>query len=179
MRKHPGLDSVRECISVQNTDVWVHRYSPRKEKRRKHPTVGELIDQIQHIEVKAFDAEEPFAQKDTFSVVDDLLRSTSIRKNGRRYAAKIKDRRKPGQKRFVRWLGHHVLQMSSDRPDSSDRLIWDGKHTITEDVLVQLLRFDRNPDHPDRFLDTRRHHVPPKKEHQLPLLLPLKKKTAA
>lgn len=160
IRNHHGLDSVRECLSVQNSDLWVHRYSKRKERNRV--LISQVIDHLMDVEVKCFDADQPFAQRDTLSVVDDLLRLCSTKRSAR-VGIKIRDRRMPGRIRTVRWLGYHVLQLSGDAPDNSERILWDGKD-ITEEQLVEILRFDRDPDHPTKLLDTRRHHKRPMRE---------------
>jgi hypothetical protein len=69
----------------------------------------------------------------------------------------------------MRYYGSHVVQMSGDRPDQSDRLLWDGKE-ITEQLLVELLGFVRDPDKPTRFVDSRRHHLRPLREIQPQLI---------
>lgn len=154
IRNHPSLDSVRESLSVQNADLIIHRFSARQESRRT--TIAKIFEHIQILEVKAFDADQPFAQRDTWQVFDAIARKIRA---GKRCGIKIADRRRPGCKRTVRWLGVHLLQMSGDRPDRSDRMIWDGKYQIDEQTLVELIRFDRDPDHPLRLLDLRRHHA--------------------
>jgi hypothetical protein len=171
VRTHPDLDSVQESLSVQNRDIIVHRFSvPRKEKRRA--SVGQEFDQLMTVEVKTFNARaDGFAQTDTFGVYDALLKLATRRKDGRRIPKEIRDTRYPGCVRKVRYLGHHVLQLSGDRPDTSDLIRWDGK-VISATVLVEILRFDRDPDHPGNLLDTRRHHKRPSRETHPELRLP-------
>jgi hypothetical protein len=130
-----------------------------------------VIENIQLIECKAFNASMPFAQRDTLDVVDRMLRKATIDGNGRRRTMKIDDSRpgRPGCHRLMRFYGAHVVQMSGDRPDQSDRLLWDGKE-ITEQLLVELLGFVRDPDKPTRFVDSRRHHLRPLREIQPQLI---------
>ena len=162
IRECAGLDSQEFQLSVINNDVWIHRFSQRNESTRP---IKRLIEHIQLIEEKSFSADMPFAQRDTLQVVDLILRRSSVKAN-RRWPIRIPDMRfgRAGCFRDVRWLGMHLVQLSADRPDNSDRIIWDGKHQINEQVLIEILRFDRDPDHPNRFLDTRRHHVRPARE---------------
>lgn len=60
--------------------------------------------------------------------------------------------------RHVRCYGVHVLYMSGGCPDSSEAMKWDN-HDINKQSLLDLLRFDLDPDAPSRKMDTRRHHV--------------------
>jgi hypothetical protein len=160
IRAVPGLDSKEYQISVTDNDLWIHRFSRRNEK-----APATLIEHLQLVEVKTFDASMPFAQRDTLQIVDQIIRRASVQ-NNRRWPIKIADHRigRSGCHRSVRWLGLHVLQLSADSPRNSDRIIWDGRHDITEAILIELLRFDRDPDSPFRFLETRRHHVRPRRE---------------
>lgn len=162
IRNVPDLDSRDYCISVTDNDCWVHQFAPRKERG---PTVKQVIENLLLIEIKAFGAVSPFAQKDTLDVVDRLLRTNTGTRDGRRLARRIDDSRpgRPGCYRRVRWYGAHILQMSADRPDTSDRLLWDGKE-IDVQSLIELLGFRRDPDKPSRFVDTRRHHLRPARE---------------
>lgn len=168
IRNCPDLDSKDVKFSVQNNDLWMHRFSERQESKRV--TIAQVYEHLQLVEVKTFNAEMPFAQKDTFDVVDKIIRKASMQ-NGRRRPISIPDTRRPGCNRSVRWLGLHLLQMSNDRPDNSVRMIWDGKFDLNEKTLIEVLRFDRDPDHPTRFLDTRRHHLPPVREVHPQLML--------
>jgi hypothetical protein len=173
IRHEPRLDSREFNICVTDTDVWIHRFSNRMEKSVKG-VLPAMIEHIQLIEVKSFSADMPFAQRDTFDVVDRLVRRCTSRKSGdrRRLPVRIEDSRPGchGRSRWVRWLGVHMLQMSADRPDNSDCLIWD-RRSVDLTALIELLRFDRDPDNPTRFLDTRRHHAKPQRNSTPPLLL--------
>lgn len=157
IRNEPQLDSREFNISIQDNDLWIHRFSRRNERVTGRP----LLEHIQLVEVKTFDADMPYAQRDTLQVIDTILR-LSTTYNHRRRPIKIKDARegRPGCYRSVRWLGVHLLQLSGARPDISNRILWDKK-LVNLEMLVDLLRFDRDPDYPGKWLDTRRHHLPP------------------
>jgi len=162
IRDVPGLDSREYSISLTDTDIWVHRFSPRVERNNG---TRPLLDHIGLVEVKTHSARVPYAQRDTLDVIDKILRYATT-KNGRRRPIKILDSRagRPGCFRQVRWLGVHVIQLSNNRPDNSTIITWDGKIEIDEATLVRLLRFDLDPDYPKRELDTRRHHRRPARE---------------
>jgi hypothetical protein len=132
IRNHPDLDSNEICFSVQDNDLWMHRFSERKESKRV--TIASVYEHLQLVEVKTFSAEMPFAQRDTFDVIDKIIRKASMR-NGRRRPISVEDSRRPGCRRSVRWLGVHVLQMSNNRPDNSERMLWDGKYEVSEKTL--------------------------------------------
>lgn len=169
LRQHPDLDSRERRLSVTDSDQWVHRYLRRDERNAAPNTVG--IEAVMLVEVKAYSANLPYAQNDTLSVVDGGMRAASVR-NGRRYPVPVADIGRPGHKRLIRFFGVHALRMSADRPDLSGMLLW-GTYSlgqsikfesITEAQLIELFRFDRDPDHPTKMLDTRRHHLRPARE---------------
>jgi hypothetical protein len=167
VRRQPGLDSTEYQLSITDNDLWVHRFSRRIE--RLVAPVTPIIEHVQLLEIKTFGADVPFAQRDTFDVINLMLRRVSVR-NGRRWPITIPDNRHPGRKRQVRWCGIHLVQLSTDDPDTSDRIVWDGKYDIIDkQTLLELIRFERDPDYPDRLLDTRRHHVRPRREWPLAL----------
>lgn len=159
LREQEELDSSEFCLSVIDCDFWVHRFTPRNERGND---VRQVIDHIMLVEVKTRFGDMPFAQRDTLALVDQLARLATTNKQGRRIARRLRDLR-PGRigPRRVRFLGVHLLQMSGDRPDNSDEIIWDSRHRITEDALIRIIRFDLDPDSPLQPLDTRRHHKRP------------------
>lgn len=160
IRKHPELDSRGGSLSVTDCDFWVHRYSPRPQRTRGLPSdVREIVDHIMLVELKTFGRDEPFSQRDTLTIVNALLRRSCMLPTGRRRHIKIDDTRISWrQQRAVRCFGVHLLQLSSDRPDTSDAILWDKK-PINERVLIDLLLFKLDPDSPSSHLDTRLHHV--------------------
>ncbi len=159
IRAQQGLDSGEFQISVTDSDLWVHRYAKRNERASQGVAtdIRKIQDHIMLVEIKAFCRKVPYAQRDTLNVVNELLRLATVTNNKRR-AVKIPDRRTPGASRFVRCFGVHYLELSADRPDNSDQIIWDQKAEISEERLVEILRFDYDPDYPSKLMDTRRHH---------------------
>ena len=159
-REHHDLDARKDKLSVTDNDFWFHKYVSRNE--RFTSPLSTWIEWIMLVEEKSYSANVPYSQRDTLSIVDALMRAASV-KNGRRRGVPVKDWRQPSTKRIVRPLGVHVLRMSADRPDNSERMFWDS-HPVTESELLELLRFERDPDYPSRMLDTRRHHARPFRE---------------
>lgn len=159
IREQAQLDSVEFKISVTDSDLWVHRYSERNEKRRADASdVRQVQDHIMLVEVKSFCKKVPFAQRDTLNVIDAILRKATV-VNNRRRSIQIPDQRRPGANRYVRWLGVHILELDQDRPDNSKTIIWDHKTMLSEERLIEILRFDYDPDYPKKIMDTRRHHI--------------------
>lgn len=171
VRGHPDLDSRERRLCITDSDQWVHNYLRRRERNVAPNALG--IEAVMLVEVKGFGADLPYAQHDTLSLVDGLMRRASSRPNSnRRWTVPVPDIENPGIKRAVKTFGVHVLRMSGDRPDNSDRLLW-GTYSmgqcikfddITEQQLLELFRFERDPDHPTKMLDTRRHHLRPERE---------------
>jgi hypothetical protein len=165
IRSHPGLDSIRERLSVTDSDYWIHQYRSHRDK------VGSrAVDSIMLLEVKTFFKDVEFAQRDTLHIVHQLLRIASVGTDGKRRFVRVKGTR-ASERRIARCFGVHVLRMTSDRPETSGLMYWDGM-VVDEGMLVELLSFIRDPDHPRRFLSTaRRHHTPTLSAVlQLPLL---------
>jgi hypothetical protein len=175
LRNNRELDSVNHQVAATDVDMWIHKYSPRAERRRPE-NVLDFLDLLMLVEIKTFNAEPSYAQRDTLGIVEQYMRKPSVRKNARtgprRYTVQLTETRISHlmqTKRPMRWYGIHVLQLSTDRPDTSSVILWDKKQ-ISEDRLVGLLRFDFDPDYPSRRIDTRRHHVVHSIAEVLPLL---------
>jgi len=152
IRAHPALDSIRERLSVTDSDYWIHQYRAHRDRVGRR-----AIDSVMLVEVKAFSKEIGYAQRDTLHLVSQLLRIASVRPDGRRRTIRLNGTR-TGERRVVRCFGVHCLQMTSDRPDTSNLMLWDGK-VIDCETLVEVLRFDRDPDSPRMILSLRRHHT--------------------
>ena len=167
LREHPELESLGNRISATDSDIWCHRYSLRDEKKRQQSSdVRDTQDSIMLVEIKSHSHPMPYAQRDTLTVVDALLRMSCMRPDGRRIAVKIDDARLGGRRvRQVRCFGVHLLQMSDSRPDNSEKMLWDNRFFPQETHLIELLRFERDPDAPSRLLNTRRHHAPSARLH--------------
>lgn len=152
IRAHPHLDSIKQRLSVTDSDYWIHQYASHKDR------VGtRAVDQVMLVEVKTYSAHLSFAQRDTLHLVNQLLRSASMMPNGKRRYMRLSGTR-CGERRIVRCFGVHTLQMEGDRPDNSARILWDGK-LIDENLLVLLLQFIRDPDAPSKLMPNRRHHT--------------------
>jgi hypothetical protein len=165
LRAHPALDSIKERLSVSDCDYWIHQYRAHRDR------VGSrAVDSIMLVELKTFCADVGYAQRDTLHLVHQLLRHASVRPDGRRRTLRL-DGQKAGERRIVRCFGVHTLRISSDRPDRSSLMYWDGR-VIDEQTLVEILSFLRDPDAPMRSLSTeRRHHAPhPVMSRQLHLI---------
>lgn len=160
VREHPELESKGNRLSITDSDLWCHRFSLRDERRRGEASdIRDAVDHIMLVEIKTFFGEQRYAQRDTLAVIDALLRKACTLKTGRRKPVFIKDNRLESRRqRMVRCFGVHLLELSGSRPDDSDEMLWDKRHFILEDHLIELLRFERDPDSPMRMLDTRRHH---------------------
>lgn len=158
IRRHPALDSIKERLSIQDQDYWIHQY------RAHHDCVGaRAVDSIMLLELKTFGRHEPFAQRDTMVIVDQLLRFN----NGKLFRSYRRVRGPYNEIRVVRCFGRICFSMSRDRPDNSDDMLWNGVR-IDEAQLVELLRFERDPHFPAKRLEYRRHHTAT--VVQLPLL---------
>ena len=153
IRHHAGLDSIRERLSITDSDYWIHRYRAHSDKNGER-----AVDQIMLVELKTNMRDVPFAQRDTLVLVNQLLRRASKRPDGRRSHVLLKGIIS-GETRRVRCFGVHLLQLGSTRPDNSaGSILWDHRY-LTEEMLVEVLRFDRDPDSPMRRMDLRRHHA--------------------
>jgi hypothetical protein len=148
MRGHPALDSVRESIVRFDLDVLLHRY------RVETDTGGTRdIQCMMFIEVKTRGANVSPAQRDTLSLLNQVMRN----RRGNRH------QRKPGRhatdhvplckaysmklrRRIKLWMfGGHLLRMSGVDPATSDWMTWDNR-PIDVEMLVFLLRFERDAD---------------------------------
>lgn len=146
IRSHERLDSRIDGIVLTDCDMWIHKYKSTADKISTRE-----IQHIMLVECKTFGAKLPDAQRDTYNVIDCILR----RQNGKIWKLPTFDG-KPS--RLVRCWGVHVWRMSNSTPDDSAWMLWDEK-PITAGVLVGLLRFDIDPD-TLRERSDRRHHTP-------------------
>lgn len=127
---------------------WIH-WHPRLKSR-----VAELdtpdIDNVIHyfgdteytyimlLEQKPWGVGRHFSQKDTQNIINQMLRHSQ--------GKLVKTAR--GQKK-VKYCGYHVINLSGSTPNDSE-ILWDGEK-ITEDELVEILRFERDPDNLNRL----------------------------
>lgn len=154
VRGHPDLDSVRECLDIGDSDLWVHRYGTRRTKTGTNRNVQYLM----LVEVKTHGADLARAQRDTLSMVNDALRTEAMRQHrilGRFVGDHPQNTRVvhsyiAGKRVRLYCYGVHKLRMSSASPATSQWMTWTDAYGteqyITVDQLVKLLRFDLNPD---------------------------------
>jgi len=122
--------------------------------------MGERVfDLLFHLEVKTNNAKMSYSQEDTFFLVDQLLRRGVTSVDGKHLTLELKG--PDGEQRLVKCFGTHVLRMSGNTPIDSRDMWWDDE-PITLERLVEVFRFERNPDKPWETMDKslRRHHAP-------------------
>ena len=150
IRAHPGLHSIRERLSIMDTDYWIHQYRAHSDR------VGERkIDSIMCVELKTFQKDLPFAQRDTLRLISAMYRQVAYTDDGK---IKTMTLDMGNEIRKVRMYGYFVLRLYADRPDTSLWIEWNGRQ-IDEETLVDVLRFKRDPRHL-RKRSERRHHTP-------------------
>ena len=161
MRSQPELDSVREQVVFSDIDIICHRYLAKSDRRGERN-----IELLMVVEYKTRLAEPTLSQRDTLHMFAQCLdneRRTPTKHSLRRPHKQIicpihlfsfaKQRIVP-----VRLLGAHLLQMDGDDPDTSKVILWDRK-PIDKQTLIELLKMERDPYMPQRYLDLRRHHA--------------------
>jgi len=150
IRAEPRLDSIRERLYVTDCDYWIHQYRAHRDR------VGDrVIDSIMLVELKTFSADLPWNQRDTLKLVNEGLRRAFRDNRGQ-----VKTTRMTfgSEVRLVRLYGAFLLQLSSDRPDRSEDIIWHGRR-IDLETLVEVLCYKRDPQTLN-IRGERRHHIP-------------------
>jgi hypothetical protein len=140
------LDSIRDGIALTDCDMWIHRYKVNTDRVSTRE-----VQHLMLVEVKTFSADVPDSQRDTYQIINAILRTA----DRRTWSIPTRDG-KP--KRYVRSWGVHVLRLSGACPATSDGILWDGKLILAE-KLEKILRFEVNPDTLREHSD-RRHHAP-------------------
>ena len=153
LRYHDGLPSrenkTQQGTSIADADYWIHKYRSHTDK------IGDrTIDSIMCVELKTFSAEVAFSLRDTLALVNHIFLQTSLTKDGRIKVFKI---RMGGEVRTVKMYGYFVLRLQGSRPDDGGWITWNGRK-INEKMLVEILRFDRDP-RTLRIRSERRHHA--------------------
>jgi hypothetical protein len=159
IRTHPELDSIRHCVNVVDTDVWVHRYG-----RRTRGKTDRSVMYLMSVEVKSHDRSLTEPQREVLHIVNQLLRTKAlreVREAGRLVKGHAQNVRNvfasmAGRRVLLHCYGVHVLRMSGATPNDSDRMTWDNRD-IDAKELIELLRFDRNPDDPRHLVEHRSH----------------------
>jgi len=171
VRNHPELDSVRECLCIGDSDLWVHRYGTR----RSRLGVNRDVQYLMLVEVKTHGRDMGAPQRDLLAIVNDLLRTNAWkeqRANGQFISGHAQNARTvysyiAGKRVRVYCYGVHKLRMSGASPQTSQWMTWsDGggvEQYITVDQLLGLLRFDLNPDslRPMEHREHKRRDEPP------------------
>jgi len=160
IRNEDRLHSIRERLCVVNCDYWIHKYVPRRDRGPE-----QMLDQIMQFELKCWEAELPYAQRDTLRLVAAGMRQAFYRKDGRVKTFPVPD---GGQIRHVQCYGIFLLALEHDRPDRGGWIAWHGRR-VTLDQLIEILSFKRDP-RTLRVRDDRRHHAPPR-DQQFPELV--------
>jgi hypothetical protein len=137
MRNEEALDS---SIGVTrfDLDVLIHKY---KNFGRKS------VQCLMFIEVKTRRADLPMAQKDTMYILDQVLRNTiNHRKKAWHHDCKSAVFSIANNRRiWIKLYGGHYLRFDKTSPEDSNEILWDKKQ-ITKDQLLQILRFEIDPD---------------------------------
>lgn len=160
IRNEPELDSVQHGLVVMDCDQIVHRYKTHTDKLGTRDVQCLMI-----IEVKTHGAKVTLAQRDTLSLLSQLLnnmRDTPTYKSTKRRANdKTRDvnahSHMIGRSIRVFSFGAFLLTMSGDCPETSEWIKWDNKD-IDIATLIRILRFDLNPVTLQE-MDFRRHHA--------------------
>lgn len=104
------------------------------------------------VEVKSFGSHMSIAQKDTLSLLNQVLRNRTKNKHADRHGRHAANH-VPMAKAYshaikkdirLKLFGGHLLQMETDDPEIGN-LQWDFKD-IGLDTLISLLRFEIDPD---------------------------------
>ena len=128
---------------MQDIDMWIHQYKTFID----HVGTRE-INNLMLVEVKESSGFLDYAQRDTLSIADQLLRT------GNQYK-RIRDA--SGKLRKIRCWGVHTLRFNGTSPEVSDIITWDDK-PIDLAILEDLLTFQRDPDTLQERSE-RRHHT--------------------
>lgn len=148
IRRNPELDSIKERLSVHDTDYWIHQHRAHTDK------IGERkIDSIFLLELKTYCAEMRIAQRDTIQLISAMYRKLNYTKDGKCKTVRLD---MGNEIRIVRMYGYFVLRLSGDRPDMSQMIEWNGRQ-IDEATLTEILNFSRDP-RSLRLRCERRHH---------------------
>jgi len=151
LRAHPGLDSIKERLSITDCDYWIHQF------RRPVDRIGaRCVDNIMLVELKTNGRSVPFAQRDTLFLLNQLRLQLHHADSGRRRHVRV--RGPSGEPRQIRFFGVHTLRVEHTSPADSAWMYWDHV-LIDEERLVSLLTFNHDPDNASRRLEYRRHHV--------------------
>lgn len=169
LRNEPELDSAQHCLSVTDIDFVVHKYVPVNTVT--DPRGSRDVAYFMFVEVKTHARKMPFAQHDTLVQLDQMLRSTPRNKaegrktngsgqfeKGHGYTGGVFRVHSPAAHRRVsaKFYGVHQLVLQKSTPLESEWMRWDNFGAITSEQLIQLVRFEVNPD-TLQLMDHKRH----------------------
>lgn len=165
MRHNPELKSESGIVRF-DLDILLHRYKFSEDRKGTRD-----VQCMMFVEVKTFMATPSPAQIDTLSILNQVLRNRrpNIHSTPRRQViGQLTKAYSKLNRRDVRlWLfGGHLLQIDGSSPDNSSRMLWDNLD-INKSHLLELLRFERNPDNVELKMDIRRRSGPYGKQHRL------------
>lgn len=148
MRNEPRLDSLSVGIVRFDCDVLLHRYKIVVDKKSTRD-----LQCLMFVEVKTHGADLNQSQRDTLSMLSQVLRNRRRNRHSDRHGLHADDHLALAsvkswllqQSVRLRMFGGHLLQLSDDDPITSEWIAWDRK-LITPDQLIQLLRFELDPD---------------------------------
>lgn len=149
MRLCDILDSSLGIVRF-DLDVLLHRYTFQSDGKGSR-----LIQAMMFIEVKTRGDKLSESQQDTLSLLNQVLRNRKMNMHAVP-RPQVENRpvkafsRKNGREIQLRLFGGHLLQLSGLSPVDSDSIIWDWKWKLDQDRLIRLLKFELDPDDPDK-----------------------------
>jgi len=121
LRVQPELCSKTYGLDIENVDYIIHKFK-------------DDVCKIMLVEEKRYMYDLRFAQRDTFSIIDQALKILSERRF-------ITTHR--GVKLF-KYYGFHLIQFEKTNPDDG-KIFIDGKE-VTRDDLITFLKFEKPED---------------------------------
>jgi hypothetical protein len=139
-------------LCIVNHDYTIHQYRAHRDK------IGERkIDSLMEVELKTWQSDLSYAQRDTWEIKAALHKETCCRKDGRTRTFRLEV---SGQIRVVRPYGYFRLRLERQRPDDGGWIEWSGR-VVDTDTLVDILRFEIDPRTlTRRRKNERRSHIP-------------------
>lgn len=169
VRKHPALDSRTASLNVCDVDMLFHKFKCCIDN------IGTRdLQYLMLVEVKTRGAELSDEQRELLQHVDAIFRSHPRKRErdsaghflpGHGEHPRLLFSKKQGREITVIPKGVHLLRLSGSTPDDSEQIIWD-KSPIDHDRLIGVLRFEFDPDNPQKRMEHRRR----KREKRQPLL---------
>lgn len=150
LRKHPQLDSLRENLTITDSDLWIHQFADR---RTRFVGKTKKCFYLMLVEVKTNQRALPESQRDILHMVNQLIRTNpwkEQRLSGQFLASHEQNLRIihstfNGVKVPVNCYGVHTLRMDGTTPENSSWLLWDFK-PISLLQLVALFQWELHPD---------------------------------